>query len=206
MIILSHRGFWKKPVEKNQRIAFRRSFDAGFGTETDLRDAGGQIVISHDLPKGGEMPFDEFLQIMDGRNLPLALNIKADGLADLIKDTLAKYSHTNYFTFDMSIPEFVAQSRLGLKFITEYSEFAPMPIMLEQSIGVWLNAWKGHWYDAATIDLLIEQEKKVVICSDDLHHRDTENQWNTIRQSRYRESNNLMLCTDTPDKAKGFFQ
>ena len=48
MIILSHRGWWKTRAERNMRDAFVRSFDAGFGTETDLRDICGKIVISHD--------------------------------------------------------------------------------------------------------------------------------------------------------------
>ena len=46
MIILSHRGFWKTKDEKNTITSFKRSFDCGFGTETDLRDHDGEIVIS----------------------------------------------------------------------------------------------------------------------------------------------------------------
>ena len=36
------------------------------------------------MPQGNEITFEELLQIMDGRNLPLALNIKADGMANEI--------------------------------------------------------------------------------------------------------------------------
>ena len=75
MQILSHRGYWHDFLsESNKRIAFERSFDLGFGTETDLRDICGEIVISHDMPKGDEMTFEELLEIMGRRNLPLALN------------------------------------------------------------------------------------------------------------------------------------
>lgn len=56
----------------------------GYGTETDIRDIQGKLVISHDMPQGNEITFEELLQIMDGRNLPLALNIKADGMANEI--------------------------------------------------------------------------------------------------------------------------
>lgn len=38
MKILSHRGFWLKNSEKNKQEAFKRSFDANFGLETDIRD------------------------------------------------------------------------------------------------------------------------------------------------------------------------
>ena len=50
MEILSHRGYWKTVTEKNTIIAFKRSFNLGFGTETDIRDLNGNLVISHDMP------------------------------------------------------------------------------------------------------------------------------------------------------------
>ena len=96
MQIISHRGLWRDLSERNQLIAFEHSFNAGFGTETDLRDVCGKIVISHDMPRGNEVSFEEVLQVMNGRNLPLALNIKADGLADKIKYLLAKYNRQQF--------------------------------------------------------------------------------------------------------------
>ena len=51
MIILSHRGYWKSEKERNQEVAFHRSFDLGYGTETDIRDIQGKLVISHDMPQ-----------------------------------------------------------------------------------------------------------------------------------------------------------
>ena len=71
--ILAHRGYWLKEEEKNTEIAFERAFDNGFGVETDLRDLKGEIVISHNMPCGNEMAFEELLQILDGRDLTLAL-------------------------------------------------------------------------------------------------------------------------------------
>jgi hypothetical protein len=41
MQILSHRGYWQHPSEKNTEAAFRRSFLLGYGTETDIRDRDG---------------------------------------------------------------------------------------------------------------------------------------------------------------------
>ena len=59
--------------------------DNNFGIETDLRDICGEVIISHDMPKGYEMSFEEVLRLLAGRDLPIALNIKADGQADEIK-------------------------------------------------------------------------------------------------------------------------
>ena len=48
MLIISHRGYWGQNVNKNTKDAFKRSFNLGFGTETDIRDHDGTLVISHD--------------------------------------------------------------------------------------------------------------------------------------------------------------
>lgn len=205
MIILSHRGFWKNTDERNRRDAFVRSFDAGFGTETDLRDICGKIVISHDMPNGDEISFEEVLQIMNGRNLPLALNIKADGQGPKIKELLAKYNHTNYFTFDMSIPDMVVQITTGLNVFTGQSDLINCPILLDKCGGVWLDAFNSDWYDANKLDEIVAKSGHVCIVSSDLHKRDTTYQWEQIKKAKSFNTDNLMLCTDTPDAAKEYF-
>lgn len=205
MIILSHRGFWRDMSERNKRDAFVRSFDMGFGTETDLRDICGKIVISHDMPSGNEITFEEVLKIMDGRNLPLALNIKADGQAQKIKELLQKYNHTNYFTFDMSIPDMVVQIDAGLNVFTGQSDLIPRPILLDRAGGVWLDCFNSDWWTAADLDDILLRAGRVCIVSSDLHKRDTEYQWTQIKKSGAFGSDNLMLCTDKPDVAKEFF-
>jgi len=205
MQILSHRGYWKEWIERNQKVAFERSFDMGYGTETDLRDICGKIVISHDMPKGDEISFEEVLQIMAGRNLPLALNIKADGQADKILELLQKYNHTNYFTFDMSIPDQVVQIQKGLCVFTGLSDLLKTPVLFDKSAGVWLDCFDSDWYGPEVIDDLIAKGKKVCIVSADLHKRDTDDQWDIIKKCTSFGSDYLMFCTDYPEKAKEYF-
>jgi len=205
MTILSHRGYWKETSEKNKKAAFERSFDLGFGTETDLRDVTGKIVISHDMPNGGEITFEEVLRIMNGRNLTLALNIKADGLADAVLELLDKYKHTNYFTFDMSIPDMVFQMQRGVRVFTGLSDIQPTPVMPDKSAGVWLDCFNSDWYGAGVIDGLIVNGKSVCAVSADLHRRETGRQWETIKSCKNIASENLLLCTDYPEKAREFF-
>ena len=88
MKILSHRGYWKEASEKNSVTAFLRSFNLNFGTETDLRDQNGEIVISHDIPKNDSLLFKNFLKALNDKPLTLALNVKADGLAKELKKIL----------------------------------------------------------------------------------------------------------------------
>jgi hypothetical protein len=206
MQIIAHRGLWHIPAERNTKAAFSRSFDAGLGTETDLRDICGKIVISHDMPRGNELAFEELLQIMDGRNLLLALNIKADGMADQIKELLSKYRHTNYFTFDMSIPELVYQAGKGLQVYSGLSDIAPEPILADKAQGIWLDCFNTDWYDTDKLDRFAFKYKSVCIVSADLHKRDTEKQWNIIKQAKCFYGDKAILCTDKALEAKIFFE
>lgn len=199
-MILAHRGYWKKEEEKNTKEAFKKAFDCGFGIETDLRDIKGEIVISHDMPKGNEMTFEDVLVLLGGRNLPLALNIKADGMAFKIKKLLEKYNHTNYFTFDMSIPEMVVQHKMGLNVFTGISDIVPNPIMYKEAQGVWLDCFYSDWFSKKEIKEILDAGKKVCIVSPDLHKREYKNVW-----ARYKDVKGIMLCTDFPDEAKEYF-
>lgn len=205
MIILSHRGYWNDLSERNQRVAFERSFDAGFGTETDLRDIMGKIVISHDMPKGGEMTFEELLQIMKCRNLPLALNIKADGQVDAILEMLNKYNHTNYFTFDMSIPDMLFHIKRGARVFTGLSDILSPPVLIDKVVGVWLDCFDSVWYGTDTIDDIVAKGRQVCIVSADLHKRDTESQWEIIKRAESFSGSDLFLCTDKPIEAREYF-
>ena len=205
MIILSHRGYWKSEEERNQEVAFHRSFDLGYGTETDIRDIQGKLVISHDMPQGNEITFEELLQIMGGRNLPLALNIKADGMANEILRLLKKYNHTNYFTFDMSIPDMVVQLKTELTVFTGLSDILSPAVLLDQAKGIWLDCFNSDWYDSKLVDTYLEMGKSVCIVSADLHKRDVKDQWSIIKQCKHFDSDSLMLCTDYPETAREFF-
>lgn len=202
MHILAHRGYWKNEKEKNTKAAFERAFDSGFGIETDLRDIKGTIVVSHNMPNGEEITFEELLQLLDGRNLTLALNIKADGQADEIKRLLDNYNHTNYFTFDMSIPEMVYQVEKGLNVFTGLSDIIKSPIMEDETSGIWLDSFNSDWFGANELKALLAKEKAVCIVSPDLHQRNNEEIW-----ERYRclKNEKLLLCTDYPNVARRYF-
>jgi hypothetical protein len=204
MQILSHRGYWKDPAEKNAVAAFERSFDLGFGTETDVRDCKGELVISHDMPGGSELTVDRFLDILSARDLPLALNIKADGLAAPLSAKLRARKLTRWFTFDMSVPDLVIQLRLGLPVFTRASEHERAPPCYDKAIGVWLDAFESQWYSADTIASYLGDGKQVCIVSPELHGRDPAALWGSLRGALQAHPS-LMLCTDWPEQARAFF-
>jgi hypothetical protein len=157
------------------------------------------------MPRGGELTLEEVLQIMDGRNLPLAINIKADGLADKLLDILQKYKQTNYFTFDMSIPDLVYQVKKGLQTFTGLSDLNPGAPLLAKCPGVWLDAFDSLWYTPTTIRDLLRAGKKVCVVSEDLHQRDNTRQWEMLNTSGLSGEAALLFCTDRPQQAKEFF-
>ena len=203
MIVLSHRGYWQKQDEKNQKIAFKRSFDLGFGTETDVRDCDGKLLISHDMPSGSELSLEGFLHILAKRNLPLAMNIKADGLVIPLKQAMEAAGVVDWFVFDMSIPDMRAYLQAGVPVFTRMSEVEREPVWFEESSGVWLDAFIDIWYGAKEVEKLLQSGKRVCVISPELHKRDYQALWNLLLP--FAKHDQLMLCTDLPEEAQAFF-
>lgn len=204
MQIISHRGYWRRAAERNLPEAFHRSFDLGFGTETDVRDVAGQLVISHDMPRGWELTLDGLLEIMAGRNLPLAINIKADGLALALKTTFERHGHDNWFAFDMAVPDMRSYLQSGTNAYSRLSEVEPLPAWIDQAAGVWLDAFEGLWFSNAVITELLSRGKQVCVVSAELHGRDHRALWQQLYE--LRAQNGLTLCTDIPEAAAHFFK
>lgn len=209
MKILSHRGYWATAGEKNTEKAFRRSFVLGYGTETDIRDCRGELVISHDMASGSEIRCTEFLKLAHegtvptGNPLTLALNIKADGLAGELRRLLDSHSMLDCFVFDMSVPDMRSYFDVGIPVFTRMSEVEVHPVWIEQAAGVWLDGFESEWYDISTIEGLLRMGKRVCIVSSELHKRPCHALWERLKPLAGETS--LMLCTDLPEDATRFF-
>lgn len=202
MQIISHRGYWLNSEEKNSVIAFQRSFKLGFGTETDVRDSHGELVISHDIPKGGELSFTKFLDLLEGNDLPLGINIKADGLADEINKIMYQRNLTNWFVFDMSTPDMVNCINKNLPVFGRLSEYEPHLPLSDRIKGIWLDSFGPEWWDCELIERWTNCDKKVCIVSPELHKRNPLPVWERLFNYRFSNRKNIMLCTDEPVKAK----
>jgi hypothetical protein len=203
MIILSHRGFWRVPEEKNQPVAFERTVTERFGTETDVRDLAGGLVVSHDPALPGAQPWSEVLDLFEGTGLPLAVNIKADGLCSALAAQLAGRD-IDWFAFDMSGPETFRYQAAGLPFLTRHSDIETTPILYEASGGVWLDSFGPIWFDRSVIERHLAAGKRVCVVSPELHGRDPETLWPML-ESLSSPQGKLMLCTDLPDRARSYF-
>ena len=203
MIIISHRGIWNSKSEKNTETSFQNSIQSGFGVETDVRDCAGSLVISHDMPLGGEMSLHEFVSSFLDSNLLIALNVKSDGMSELLCEQMRGYSKSKWFVFDMSIPDMKMHIDSGNPVFTRMSEVERQPAWLDISQGVWLDSFEHEWYDLPLIKGLLKSGKRVCIVSSELHGRECANLWSLLLP--LKNENNLILCTDYPKKADLYF-
>jgi len=206
--IVSHRGYWKSHNEKNSESAFRRSFQLGFGAETDVRDLSGELVISHDMPISGTdiLSFENFLNIyLEYEALPLALNIKSDGLQKSIQALLEKYAVANYVLFDMSVPDQIVTAKLKLKHLTRASEYESA-ILLDDAEGVWADEFYDNWINAQFMSDLAQKNKALYIVSPELHARNHLPRWRYYKDIGTQNFPHVFLCTDLPEQAKAFFE
>lgn len=204
MKILSHRGYWKRSSEKNTPTAFERSFNLGFGTETDIRDQDGKIVISHDPAMGKCTDLSTLVKITP-RSLTLALNVKSDGLVNNALEILKEHGHENYFFFDMSIPDQLSYIARGAPHAIRVSDVEPWnDTLATHATHIWLDAFYNEWYEAEAIETLLEKGKEIVVVSAELHKRDNVKQWALLKS--FETHPLLMLCTDEPELAADYFR
>ena len=210
--IISHRGYWQKDNEKNTMIAFSRSLINNYGIETDLRDRNGEIIISHDIQIDQNiLYFKEFLLLYrdSKKNVPLFLNIKSDGIMKIIKNNLNLYHISNYYLFDMSIPETKIYAEDScMNFITRISDIEKYPMFINESKGFWIDSFYGNYPDFAYLDTFLNSKYIFCFVSPELHSRSEMEFWIMLKKwikKRNICSDRVLLCTDKPKAACLFF-
>ena len=195
------------PSEKNSEAAFLRALKAGFGIETDFRDCLGQLVVSHDPAQGDSMRADEFFKLLASFDpQPIAVNVKADGLQDLLSHELKSVSTKNYFIFDMSVPDTLRYLDMKHPVFVRVSEYeVPHPMLLSRAAGVWVDAFVSDWYTAETIQTYLDLGFKICIVSPELHKRQHIHTWARIKEWNIHHSDKIHLCTDFPQLALEYF-
>jgi len=206
MKIISHRGYWVEPKDKNTLKAFENTTEFGFGTETDIRDFDLELVVSHDIANKNTIRFNSILELFKQDNLLLALNVKADGLQNLLMQSLLKYNISNYFVFDMSIPDTILYLNMGFNVFCRQSEFETQIPFYNKIKGVWLDSFESIWYSSDIVENHLRNGKQVCIVSAELHKRNYLSHWQFLKSWDFIDNKNLILCTDNPEEAMNFFE
>ena len=208
MELLAHRGYWSNGIPGNSPEALKRALECGYGIESDVRDYDGTLVISHYVAEKGCQPTEEVFRWLaehqDKRCF--AINIKADGLGELLLDQLKSDRITNYFTFDMSVPQMIEYRDLGITYFTRQSEVEPEPILYQEAAGVWVDGFFGEsWIIPALLQKHIDCGKRVCVISPELHGRAYLDFWDRLKAFPI-DFSKLLLCTDHPDEAGRIFE
>lgn len=204
--ILAHRGLWSNPDEKNTYSALLKALKLGFGIETDFRDLGGQLVVSHDPPLAehnlfAQQIFSAYSRLnCDGR---VAMNIKADGLQTVLSNSLTNAGITleNVFAFDMSVPDTLGYLDRGIPTYSRQSEFETQPAFLDRAAGVWVDDFSGDFPQVEHALTLLKAGHRVALVSPELHKRDPADCWADIKASGLHHFPTFELCTDLPEAA-----
>jgi glycerophosphoryl diester phosphodiesterase len=193
--VFCHRGIWGDGALPNSPEALFKALNRGFSLETDIRDALGEVVISHDPVKQG----DSVLSLKDLRTIAqnspgyVALNVKSDGLHSLLQG-----SGEREFFFDMSTPEAIRYSRLGFNVAKRLSDFEPEPSPQGvEARNLWLDGFDTDWFTRLDLSQLASFDR-VVVVSPELHRRDKQPAWDWL-SGNWLAAPNLCICTDWPE-------
>lgn len=199
--VLAHRGLWNEEVEPNSERALADALTCGFGLETDVRDHQGDLVVSHDPPVGDEPQLTDLVRHHRDPGALLALNVKADGLANGLLSVVHDNKMAPYFAFDMSYPQARLFVQSGLPIAARVSEFESPE---SSHIGpyafaryLWVDCFESDWFLSDTNLGAALLDRVSILVSPEIHGRDPEAAWNwvwTTRQMGHR----VGLCTDLP--------
>lgn len=185
-------------------MAFTESFKLGFGVETDIRDRNADLVIAHDMAASESIPLEDFILCYKQTNNDaiLALNIKADGLTSRLKEYLEQHNITNYFVFDMSIPDTLHYLKAGMPVFIRQSEYEKDLPFYNQARGIWLDMFESEWVTEEIVTEHLRRGKAVCLVSPELHQRSKETLWDNLKTWKCLNNPDLYLCTDLPEEGK----
>lgn len=192
-LIYAHRGMWHLKEEQNSKKSIEDCSPHGFGLETDFRSFNGNLIISHDPQKESDPLVVSELSF---NNLPVAMNIKEDGLLDDYADFLRINKNEHSFLFDGSIPEMIKIKERGLPHALRLSEFErDLPW---ESNFVWVDAFISEWWIGDPLIINLMESKFLVFVSPEIHQREYINAWQYFKQIVHIGKANFGICTDFP--------
>jgi len=191
--IFCHRGLWGPSVPQNSLSANTSAYEGGFSIETDIRQFRNRVVISHDSPQT-EKPLE--LSDLTSFMCTFALNIKEDGIHNLLGTFQAWIAETNSFVFDGSLPEMHRYRKAGIPHalrLSEYERTTPW-----DSGHIWLDSFHEDWWiNNKDLESLWEGSR-IVVVSPELHGRDPRFVWDYLLNESLKGKDNFSICTDRP--------
>ncbi len=198
-LIYAHRGVGTSRDQQNSPLSMETAHKLGFGVETDFRSHNNRLVISHDPYMDNDFAcLNEF----DFQDIPVAMNVKEDGLFKQYQEFLDTNQHEHSFIFDGSIPEMAKIRDMGLPHalrLSEYERELPWETRF-----IWVDAFVSEWWLGNQEIIDLQQEHFLVFVSPELHGRNFESAWTYFRTISQEKSKKFGICTDLPSQLKEF--
>ena len=196
--IFAHRGVHSSNVKQNSLLAFQQAKGFSFSVETDLRYGGGDLVLSHDhSTSDGLTTLSQLLKM----ELQIAINLKEDGLQEMLKDLIDLIRCSKSFLFDGSIPQMFIYRKLGFPHALRLSEFERQLSWTPDVI--WVDSFENDWFLKEDNFIEKAESTRLVFVSPEIHGRNEIGVWNFLRDKQ-NSSKKLGICTDKPREFREF--
>lgn len=172
MIVVAHR---------RNTLAERDATPAQYGVELDVRVAHGRVVVTHD-PVLGPAEDSVDLPTLDAwlagyRGALLIVNVKEEGIEDVVRASLARAGVTDWFFLDQSMAALMktvrsGESRVAVR-VSDVEHAGTALALAGRAAWVWLDAFTpGLPVHADTLRALRDVGYRICLVSPELHGRD----------------------------------
>lgn len=194
MIVVRHRV--------NTRAALEAT-DTRLGVEIDLRTRGGELVLRHDLLADGE----PFLPWLDSyRHRLLVLNVKEEGIEDIVLPLLSARGIGEFFLLDQSFPFLVRTLRRGERRcavrVSDLEDTGTALRLAGQAEWVWLDCFHGFPLPSAGLAILREAGYRLCLVSPELHSAGRTSEIGAFRRA-FGGLEADAVCTKMPEEWEG---
>ncbi len=174
--------------------------DPKYGVEIDLRTNNGSVILAHDPFTEGDL-FSDWLKFWRGQSI--ILNVKEDGLEDLILQCLNEYGVSDFFFLDQSYPSIRRTINSGLtRVATRVSDYEDLQTALNSgSDWVWLDSFSGNWdYLNEAVPVLAKNGQKTCLVSPELQRTNSSDELHFLQEMILQESLAITsVCTKFPE-------
>lgn len=146
-----------------------------YGVEIDVRSYGGKLVVDHE-PFVAAVSLEDWLA--EYAHKFLIVNIKEEGLEEVIQKQLDFFGVKDWAFLDQSFPFLVKFLRLGqtrtMVRISEYENISTAVGLFLRPDWVWLDSFLGQWYCAQDLERISEFGYRIMVVSPELQARSLE--------------------------------
>jgi len=171
-----------------------------YGVEIDLRLFQGELILAHDPFEAGEK-FENWLE--NYRHDSIILNVKEDGLENLVTELLSKRGISKYFFLDQPFPTLRKSAKAGIPVAVRLSEYEP-PINLRdlEVKWAWLDSFNGKWdYLDEYSEWFRRSEMNLCVVSPELQGRTNPDELQLILSKLEKiKQNPSAVCTKYPEE------